>query len=198
MSTFDDPVKEELMNSLKYAMISLPVVVAGVEAIKGIRGTRERDPDRKKTTADSVILVVGMLIGIIIVLFAADRVATYFVPEGDYRVIAHAVLFMVIADQSVGDSIRNLMSEWTGREGMETMGEDQQSDPNPNAMLTALQNQPQQEKRPAPVHQPPMDRNNQMQPAAPVHQELNNVMSQGIEPIAANDALGGGGFGSAW
>ena len=196
VSTFDEPVKMELVNSLKYAMVCLPVIVAGVEGIKAVRGSREqqRDPDRRKSAGESLTLVVGMLVGIIVVLFAADRVATYFVPDGDYRVVAHMVLFMVIADQSVGDSIRNLVREWTGREGMETMEESQPVNPNPNASITALQAQPQQQPRPAPAHQPPQDRNNMQ----PVQQEFNNVMSQGIEPMAANDALGGGGFGSAW
>ena len=200
VSTFDEPVKSELVNTLKYAMVSLPVIVAGVEGIKAIRGSREQhaDPDRKKSTSESVMLVVGMLVGIVIVLFAADRVATYFVPDGDYRVVAHMVLVMIIADQSVGDSIRNLMREWTGREGMTNLDEEpQKPNPDPNATLASLRVRPQLELQPPPAHQDPVSTRNpaQMQPTAPVQQELNSMMSQ--DPIAANDALGSG-FGSAW
>jgi preprotein translocase subunit SecE len=194
VSTFDEPVKTELMNTMKYALISLPVIVAGVEGIKALK-PRTEDPDREKSTGESLALVIGMLVGIVIVLFAADRVATFFVPDGDYRVIAHMVLFLVIADQSVGASIRNLVREWTGREGMENIGEESQPNPNPNATLSTIQAQPQQQPRPPPVHQAPMDRNNQ---PPPVQQELNTMMSHDMEPMAASEFGGAGGMGSAW
>ena len=192
VSTFDEPVKTELMNTLKYALISLPVVVAGVEGIKAFK-PRTDDPDREKSTSESLMTVVGMLVGILIVLFVADRFATYFVPDGDYRVVAHMVLFLVIADQSIGSSVRNLVREWTGREGMEN-SEESQPNPNPNATNQAVQQHPQMAPRPPPVHQPPVNTHNVQPP--PVQQELNTMMSNDIEPMAFSE-VGGGSFGGS-
>ena len=198
VSTFDEPVKTELMNTLKYALISLPVVVAGVEGIKALK-PRTDDADRDKSTSESLMTVVGMLVGILIVLFVADRFATYFVPDGDYRVVAHMVLFLVIADQSIGSSVRNLVREWTGREGMEN-SEESQPNPNPNATNQAVQQHPQMAPRPPPAHQMPMNSNNLQtgghQPAPPVQQELNTMMSNDIEPMAFSE-VGGGSFGGS-
>jgi len=199
VSTFDEPVKTELMNTLKYALISLPVVVAGVEGIKSIKGRTSDDPEREKSSGESLALVIGMLVGILIVLFVADRFATYFVPDGDYRVIGHLVLFLIVADQSVGASIRNIVREWTGREGMEN-SEESQPNPNPNATNQAVQQHPQMAPRPPPAHQMPMNSNNLQtgghQPAPPVQQELNTMMSNDIEPMAFSE-VGGGSFGGS-
>jgi hypothetical protein len=200
ISKFDTDIKAELMNSLKYGLVCLPVVVAGIEGIKALKPRTQEDPEHQKSTAESAMTVITMLVGIIVVLFAADRFATYFVPDGDYRVIGHAVLFMVIADNSVGSSIRNLMREWGMREGMENLDEPAEQRPEQKAAIQAVQQHPQMQPRPPPVHQMPMNSNNLQtgghQPAPPVQQELNNMMSHDIEPMAFSE-VGGGSFGGS-
>jgi hypothetical protein len=199
ISTFDEPVKAEFTNMIKYALAALPVVVAGVEGIRAVKNRHPEDPDREKSTGESLTTIVGMIIGILVVLFAADRFATYFVPDGDHRVVAHMVLFLLIADRSVGASVRNLMREWTGREGMGNLEEEKP--PNQQAAIQHIQQHPQMAPRPPPTHQPPMNSNNLRagghQPG-PTHmqQELNVMMAP--EPMPASEFGGAGSVGSAW
>lgn len=199
ISKFDDDVKSELMNSIKYGLVCLPVVVAGIEGIRTIKGRTPEDPEHQKSTGESLMTVIMMLVGIIIVLFAADRFATYFVPDGDYRVIAHAVLFMVIADKSVGSSIRNLIREFTGREGMENLDEPAEQRPQQKAAIQAVQAHPQMQPRPPPVHQMPMNSNNLQagghQPPPQMQHELSQMMVDS-EPMAFSE-VGGGSFGGS-
>ena len=199
VSKFDDDVKAELMNSLKYGLACLPVVVVGVEGIKALKPRQPEDPEHQKSTGESLMTVIGMLVGIIVVLFVADRFGSYFVPDGDHRVVSHMVLFLVIADQSVGSSIRNLMREWIGREGMENIEEPAEQRPEQKAAIQAVQKHPQMAPMPPPVHHAPMNSNSLQagghQPPPQMQHELSQMMVDS-EPIAFSE-VGGGSFGGS-
>lgn len=111
ITTFDDPIKTELMNSIKYAAAALPVAVIGSETIR-----RTMDDDKEpQFIEDSFANVINILIriaAVIIVFFAANRFATYFVPDGDYLVVAHLVIFLVAANSTIGSEIRELVGRY--------------------------------------------------------------------------------------
>ena len=110
LSNLDEPVVSELKNSLKYAMVVLAPVGIGAYGIKHL-GQSVQTNDHAPPTTNMVLEIIAILTAIVVLCFAADRVGTYFVPEGDYRIITHLVLFLVIADSSIGRGVRKIV-QW--------------------------------------------------------------------------------------
>ena len=110
VSTFDDPVKAELTNSLKYAAAALPVAVIGSETIR--RSMGDDDAQFLEDSFANISNILIRLVAAIIVIFAANRFATYFVPDGDYRVVTHMVMFLVAANSTIGTEIRTLVKHY--------------------------------------------------------------------------------------
>ena len=115
ISTLDNPVKSELTNSLKYAAAALPVAIIGSETIR-----RSMDDDKEAIFIEdsfaNVTNILIRLVAVIVVFFAANRFATYFVPDGDYKVVAHMVVFLVAANSTIGTEIRTLVRQYMDME----------------------------------------------------------------------------------
>jgi len=110
VSTFDDPVKAELTNSLKYAAAALPVAIIGSETIR--RSMNDDDAQFLEDSFANITNILIRLVAVIVVLFVANRFATYFVPDGDYRVVAHMVVFLVAANSTIGTELRTLVRNY--------------------------------------------------------------------------------------
>lgn len=113
ITTFDDPVKAELVNSLKYAAAALPVAIVGSETIRRTMDD-DKEPQFIEDSFANAINILIRLVAVIVVLFAANRFATYFVPDGDYKVVAHMVVFLVAANSTIGTELRELVSRYMG------------------------------------------------------------------------------------
>jgi hypothetical protein len=111
ISTFDDPVKSELTNSLKYAAAALPVAIIGSETIR-----RTMDDDKEAIFIEdsfaNLTNILIRLVAVIVIFFAANRFATYFVPDGDYKVVAHMVVFLVASNSTIGSEVRELVRRY--------------------------------------------------------------------------------------
>ena len=115
VSTMDDPVKSELINSLKYAAATLPIAILGSETIRRSMDD-EANPQFIEDSFANTINILVRIVATIVVLFAANRFATYFVPDGDYRVVAHMVIFLVATNSTVGTEIRELVDKYMGED----------------------------------------------------------------------------------
>ena len=125
----DEHVTRELKHAIQYAMIVLTPIAIGTYTIK-----QYTPQTQDKVSINMAMEIIAILIAIITITFAADRIGTFFIPEGDYRIITILVLFIVIADSSIGRNIRNII-QWGVRDppGPPTAGnnQDQKSDNNP-------------------------------------------------------------------
>ena len=113
ISAFDDPIKTELANSIKYAAAALPVAAIGSETIRRTMHD-DKEPQFIQDSFANAINILVRLVAVIGVLFAANRFATYFVPDGDYRVVAHLVMFLVMTASTVGTEVRELVRRYMG------------------------------------------------------------------------------------
>ena len=177
-------------------MVVLAPVGIGAYGIKHL-GQSVQTNDHAPPTTNMVLEIIAILTAIVVLCFAADRVGTYFVPEGDYRIITHLVLFLVIADSSIGRGVRKIVQWGVGDTVSEGMTDIQESTKPPNPVQPAIVTHPQQTinpnvgQRPIATNMPPQTSNsNQMR------NEMETIVSRVNEPVSANEFSGGGG--SLW
>lgn len=206
---FNEESKEEMLNIIQYAILAIiPIVILNKSLQRFIP-----EADEEKGTPEMVFEIIAQVIVMFLGIFFVDRIITY-VPTysgakySEFHVtnIVLAVLAIVLSLQTkLGEKISILtdrcMELW---EGKSDSGKKKSNNKNKNKTnASANQGQVQMQS----VSQTAL--NTQSTPLSqlpPIQQQQDNAsmgtgtptgMYEGFAPMAANEALGGSGFGGA-
>ena len=180
----DEHVTRELKHAIQYAMIVLTPIAIGTYTIK-----QYTPQTQDKVSINMAMEIIAILIAIITITFAADRIGTFFIPEGDYRIITILVLFLVLADSSLARNIKHIIQWGVGySEGMTDIKESsKQPDPIQSAILPVDRN--------CDIEPRPVVTTDQVQINHAIKNEMETINYRESEPAPANEFNGGG---SAW
>jgi hypothetical protein len=94
----EETTRTDLTRTLQYAAAALAPIALGLETLRTLQTQYLHEE-----TPLNALITVGL---VLVILVLADRFANHFVPDGDHRPVAHALLFLLLAEGSVARALK--------------------------------------------------------------------------------------------
>jgi len=213
---FDEPSKREMMNIIQYTMIGIIPTVMLNKLMQKYVPEADDEKGSVELLAEVVVQLIIMFLGILIINRAVTFVPTYSGLKYEQFSIIHTILAVLMITLSLQTKLGEKVSILYDRveelimgkkEGMEN--NDKKENMTGQNNYRGPQNPLQNAATPSmPVTSPGMPMNNPTQAqgttgiqslrADPPAQQASQPDTEGFVPMAANDGIGGGAFGSLW